>query len=275
MQENKRLTIKQIKKAIFGENKKNNPTKKNHIITNSNQKPEKILRIPQKFDLGLLLDMPYTINYATTQVSTPDWFTSKNKVEISIVIPLYNSDVSSIVESWDFLNDGLSVEIIFVEDNCPNRCGDSIVASWESRIEEIKKPIGKVYRSGIHQGWGSCCNIGAERSSGNILIFLNPSSMLFPGWMSNLIKIIRKQNIGIVGGIQINENTSQIIESGRSWFWQDECFLKIGSECFKDKKINNAFATNNVPVEVFQSNEVECLNSNLKTFHLFFDCLRL
>jgi len=263
MQENKRLTIKQIKKAIFGENKKNNLTKKNCIITNGDPKPDKIHRSPQKFDLGLLLNLPYSINYATTQVPTPDWFTSKEKVEISIVIPLYNNDISSIVESWDFLNDGLSVEIIFVEDNCPNRCGESIVGFWEFRIEEIKKPIGKVYRSEVHQGWGACCSIGAEKASGNILIFLNPSSMLFPGWMSNLIKIIRKQNIGVVGGIQINENTSQIIESGRTWFWQEDRFLKIGSECFKDKKINNAFATNNVPVEVFQSSEVECLNSNL------------
>ena len=63
----------------------------------------------------------------TTEYPTPDWFHSKDQVDISIIIPLYKSAsvVKDLINSWDF-ND-LKHEIIFVDDNCPQNSKDVIV----------------------------------------------------------------------------------------------------------------------------------------------------
>jgi ADP-heptose:LPS heptosyltransferase/GT2 family glycosyltransferase len=259
----KGLTVKQINDAIFGNKNIKSSKNKKFIKLNKKNKPEHIFRNKQKHNLGLLLNNTYSTNQIVSECPTPTWFTSSGSADVSVVVPLYKNSIENIVETWDFFNDGIKVELIFVDDNCPENSGNKVLSCWEKRLDEIKKPIGKILRSCATQGWGACCNAGAAKASGNTLIFLNPEVKLFPGWISNLVKTLRKTNAGCVGGLFIDEENDCVIEAGREWDWQENKFLEIGAKIYKNKKISSSFKMDNVPAEIFQAGEKEFVSSNL------------
>ena len=255
------LTIIQIKKSNELKNKKiifQETVVKS--VFKKKLKPDRVHRQIQKHDMGLLLDLPYSITQTANHLPTPDWFEMKEKADVSIVVPMYMSSVEGIVESWDFHNDGMKVELIFIEDNCPLKSALKIVSTWENRIDEIKKPIGKIFQSDTTQGWGACCNIGAYKSSGKFIVFIRPDSKLFPGWLTNLIQIVDQPEVGAVGGLHVNEKEDTVYSAGKEWCWQDFDFLDIGMNIFKGKKIPNSFHMNNVPVEILQIGKRESIN---------------
>lgn len=259
----KGLTIKQIKNAIFGKNVKNNLRDHQTKIIQEKQKPERVFRKIQKYDFGVLLNTTYSTSKIVSQLPTPDWFTCTEKVDVSVVVPLYKNCISNIVETWDFFNDNLKVEIIFIDDNCPNNSGNNVLSSWQKRFDEIIKPIGKILRSSHTQGWGACCNAGAEAASGKFVVFLTPEVKLFPRWLSGLLKFLRNNDVACVGGLFVNELNDEVIEAGREWDSNNEKFLEIGSVTYRGKKINSPFKMNNVPFDIFKSGERQCISSNL------------
>lgn len=260
---NRGLTISQIRKAAYGD-----PVKKAKKLLNSqplqpSQKPTKIFRKTQQHDMGLLLDLTYSTGQLCSQLPTPEWFTYKDKADVSVICPLYMSTLDTMVDSWDFSYDGLRVELIFIDDNCPWKTADKIVGVWASRQKEASRGIGKVFVSAATQGYGACCNFGAEVASGKILIFLHPESKLFPGSINSLVKLSRQQNVGAVGGLHVYEQEDTVIEAGLEWSWEDGEFLSIGSASYKNKKIYKPFQMNNVPYDIFQAGEREAVSSNL------------
>ena len=259
----KGLTINQIKKATNIKNKFKCVVENNKKSIKKLSKPEKAYRKPQEHDLGLLLNLTYSTSHMIGEYPTPTWFKYDEKADVSVIIPLYNNSIENIVESWDFFNDGSKVELIFVDDNCPNNSGLKVLSSWELRKNEIKKPLGKIFKSSVTQGWGACCNIGAGNSKGKILVFIHPEMKLFPGWLSSIIKHIHKPDIGCVGGLLVNEQEDTVIEAGREWSWEQNKFLEIGSACCNGKKISSAFGLDNAPPEISQSGEREYLSSLL------------
>lgn len=258
----KGLTISQIRKATNKEPKKELKPQTDKLLLKKAIKPEKAFRKIQKHDSSLLLNLTYSTNQVVNQFITPEWFTTNEKADVSVVVPLYKNSIDSLVETWDFYNDGIKVEIIFVDDDCPADSKNKVLSSWKMRQDEIKKPIGKILQSAVTQGWGACCNAGAEKASGKILIFLAPDAKLFPGWLSNLTKIIRKPEIGIVGGMQVCEEKDSIIEAGQEWSWKENKFLKIGSEVFKNHNLSESLQMNNAPTVIFDSGQTECISSS-------------
>ena len=258
---NRGLTVNQIKKAVFGETAKKMKPKKSSkkIVT---EKPNKIYRKIQQHDLSLLLDLTYSTGQICSQLPTPDWFTYKEKADISIICPIYMNSLEDFVDSWDFSNEGFRIEIIFIDDNCPWKTGEKIASVWSLRKKEGPKGIGRVYVSAATQGYGACCNFGAEVATGKTLIFMHPESKLFPGSITSLVKLAQQQ-IGVVGGLHVFEQEDTVLESGLEWSWEKNRFLAIGSEVYKNKELYRPFQMNNVPFDIFQSGEREIVSSNL------------
>lgn len=259
---NRGLTVNQIKKAIFGNAPKTLKPKHPPKKITLDQKPSKLHRKVQQHDLSLLLDLTYSTGQICSQLPTPDWFATKEKADISIICPLYMNSIENLIESWDFSNEGFRVEIIFIDDNCPWKTGEKIASLWGGRKKEASKGIGKVFVSVATQGYGACCNFGAEIATGKTLIFMHPESKLFPGSLTSLVKLAQQQT-GAVGGLHVFEQEDTILESGLEWSWEKNRFLPIGCKVYKNKELYRPFQMNNVPFDIFQSGEREVVSSNL------------
>lgn len=52
----------------------------------------------------------------------------------------------------------------------------------------------------VNQGYGAGCNIGAQKATGDILLFLNPDTKLLPGSLKEIANyFIENQNVGVIG----------------------------------------------------------------------------
>lgn len=263
---NRGLTLHQIKKAIYGEKEVVSPRTEALDESNKknkkNKKPIQKIRKIQNFDQGLLLNLPFYTMHESSVCPTPNWFTNNEKVDISVVVPVYKNNCFNLIESWDFFNDGIRTELVFVDDNCPNNSSYEVLENWKKRIKEIKKPIGKIIRSNICQGWGACCNIGAKFALGKILVFLDPDSKVFPNWATSFIRLLQKEDISAVSGLEINETSDSIVCAGVDWSWEDLDFFGIGGEIYCQHKLKKPFSMNNVPLDIFQSCERNFLSSS-------------
>lgn len=254
----KGMTANQIKESIYGKTRTPKEITRGKPV-NKPHRPERAIRKTQKHDVGLILNLPYSNNYATEYL-TPDWFSYSKRADISVIVPLYKTPLDSFVDSWDLSCEGARVELIFVDDNCPWRSKERVAASWESRKSEISNPIGRVFYTQTTQGWGACCNIGAERATGRTLVFMHPSGKLFPGWASSFLRALNKKDVGIVGGLHVDEVQDSVLNAGREWNWKMGRFAEIGFEIFNGKAISNPFHMNNVPTSIFSSGEREAVN---------------
>jgi hypothetical protein len=107
----KGLTISQIRKATNKEPKKEFKPQTDKLLLKKAIKPEKAFRKIQQHDSSLLLNLTYSTNQAVNQFITPEWFTTNEKADVSIVVPLYKNLIDSLVETWDFYNDGIKVDL--------------------------------------------------------------------------------------------------------------------------------------------------------------------
>lgn len=255
----KGLTPAQIKKAIYGEPKKEE--KKADKSPKKKTKPMQSLRLFQQQDNGLLLNLPFSTTQIVSRYKTPEWFTSTQKADVSVIVPLYDSNASRLVQSWDHKNDGLKVEIIFVDDNCPRGSKDMALKEWQTKKDHLKSPIGKIYVSAITQGWGACCNAGAEKATGDILVFLHPDTILTEGWLRPLVRMARKGTVGAVSPLTLEEDARTVQDSGSSWSWESERFVIIGKEVYKSKAISKPFVMGNMPEDMLDSGEREKISS--------------
>jgi ADP-heptose:LPS heptosyltransferase/GT2 family glycosyltransferase len=257
---NKGLTPYQIKKAIYGENKKIN-LKTTSKPLGLYQKKIKINRKLEKHDSSSLFDVTYSTNQIYSQIPTPEWFDFTEKADISVICPLYMCSLEDFIKSWDFFYEGLKLELIFIDDNCPWKTGEKLTKLWFERKNENSK-IGKIFIGSINQGYNACCNFGAEVATGETLVFLNPEGKLFPRSIFNLVKLLNQPKVGAVGGLHILEKEDTVVESGLEWSWEFDKFLPIGSQIYNNQKIQKPFQMNNSPSDIFQSGEKEAVSSN-------------
>jgi N-acetylglucosaminyl-diphospho-decaprenol L-rhamnosyltransferase len=121
---------------------------------------------------------------------------------ISIIIVLYNSEkvifdcLRSITQYTDI--DPLEIEIILV-DNYPNSDFKNLLASFkEKNIIDIKYI--KNFKNG---GFGQGNNLGVSHSSGVLLFFLNPDTILTPEFSFRKILEISKSDDNLVLGFRL------------------------------------------------------------------------
>ena len=104
----------------------------------------------------------------------------------SFVIVLHNSE-DTIVECLRSLP--ADAEIILVDNESTDR-GISLALEARSDISVLRS---------VNRGFGAGCNSGAQASTGDVLIFLNPDAMVRPGATEILSGRVREQPFSIIG----------------------------------------------------------------------------
>lgn len=189
-------------------------------------------------------------------LAVPEWFSSKGPVDISIIIPMFRSKdvIEEQIKTWDMTDDGLTKEIIYVDDACPNYSYQTIVQSWSGKNQN--KPVGKIILHNKNGGFAQACNTGAKYASGKYLLFLNADTTTTPNWIKPLYDSIQDETIGIVGNMQIKKDGS-IDSCGSEWDWASRCFLHIGRHSYKNKILSKPFNISNLPEDLKQPHDVE------------------
>jgi GT2 family glycosyltransferase/ADP-heptose:LPS heptosyltransferase len=257
------MTPKQIHAALTKKQQNNKrDIKTSNVIRNRNVRPEKAVRASSNKSPSTLMQVPSVSVQNAIKFPTPDWFTSTTeKIDVSVIIPCYKSaDVlKELIEKWS-LDEGLNVEIIYVDDNCPLDSKQHIVQLWKNRKSELKRPVGKILYSPVNQGFATACNTGGYNASGEYLIFLNADTVVTPGWIRPMVRLLRKKEVGIVGNLQIKHGgiwKDTIDSAGSEWSWDVNSFEHIGRHIYNGTRIKRPFAIDNAPADLFETKERE------------------
>jgi GT2 family glycosyltransferase len=108
-----------------------------------------------------------------------------NQKRASIIIVNYNG--------WPYLTRCLNALLVNF-----NRDDEIILVdngSTDGSLEEVSQnfPTVQLLRSGCNLGFSQGCNLGAQRATGQYLIFLNPDTVVVPGWLEALISALEQQ----------------------------------------------------------------------------------
>ncbi len=199
------------------------------------------------------------------ELKTPVWFNSfsSENIDISIVIPCYKSK-NQIIEQIKFwnLNDhgNLNIELIYVDDHCPENTATEVIKCWELRKNELSKPIGRCFLVlGKNSGFAKACNLGAKYARGKYIIFLNADVITTKNWIKPMYNyFFSNLNIGIIGNLQLQKDNT--IEScGSEWSPKECSFFHTGKNILNGEKIR-ALNYENTPPEILQNREVKMIN---------------
>ena len=253
------MTPRQIREAFNQKRPQESRQKSNphSVSANPQTKPIKVARLSSTLNNNkVILDTPVACLKPCVFYKTPEWFEKKDKADISIIIPLFKSHevIKRLIDSWDFED---NTEIIFVDDACPYYSRDVVVQHWATK--NVKKPIGRILYSPENQGFGSSCNLGASVATGDYLIFLNADTVATPGWIRPIVRQLRKDDVGIVGNMQLKKiNHKDTIDSaGSEWIWEHSAFQHTGRDYYNGIKLPHPFSIDNCPKEIFEIQERE------------------
>jgi GT2 family glycosyltransferase len=189
---------------------------------------------------------------------TPDWFTKDENVDVSIIVPCYKSrtEIAEQIKSWDLANDGLTKEIIYVDDCCPQKTYQGILEAWEARKGELSGPVGKIVFTGRNAGFANACNSGFKVARGKYVVFLNADTTVTPNWIKPMYDCLQNEEIGIVGNLHLRHD--DVIDScGSEWDWGQGAFLHAGKHIWQKKHLSRPFRLSNAPAELLTPHEVE------------------
>jgi len=189
---------------------------------------------------------------------TPDWFTKDQNVDVSIIVPCFKSreEIQKQIESWDLKDDGLTKEIIYVDDCCPQKTYQAILESWEKRKSELNGTVGKIVFTGRNAGFSNACNTGFKFARGEYVIFLNADTTVTPNWIKPMYDCFVNKEVGIVGNLHMrSENT--IDSCGSEWDWGQGAFLHAGKHIYKKKQLLRPYTLETAPPDLLTTHEVE------------------
>lgn len=202
---------------------------------------------------------PYIVPAASV-LETPSWFNVKGTVDVSIIVPCFKSQnvIQEQIESWTFDNDGLTKEIIYVDDACPNDSKSAVLSAWEKRKDEISHPIGKIVYHHQNGGFSAACNQGAKHASGKYLIFLNADCTVSPNWIAPMVELLQSdEKIGLVGNMQLRGEENYLDSCGSQWIWGDNSFLHIGRNVHNTHKLKGGYLLADAPPDLLEPCERE------------------
>ena len=192
-------------------------------------------------------------------VEMPDWFHCDDPVDVSIIVPLYKSEeyIRKQIQSWDLQDDGLTKEIIYVNDACPKNCYKAVIEEWTKRQSEVNKPIGRIILNSHNGGFGSACNNGADAANGKYILFLNADCWVTPNWVKPMYDLMESDpEIGMVGNMQIRGG-DKIDSAGSEWNWAHRSFEHIGRNIYKGQSLRSPFPVKNAPKDLLVPSERE------------------
>lgn len=88
-----------------------------------------------------------------------------------------------------------------------NGSSDGSIEALESAVKGDRLTV---IRNDDNLGFARACNIGAEASTADMLLFLNPDCVLSPGSLARMIAVLNSaDSIGMVGGLLCNPDGSE------------------------------------------------------------------
>lgn len=207
----------------------------------------------------LLLDVPNVGLKHHIEYVTPTWFRYPEKADVSVIVPLYKSStvILDLIDSWTKDHGGLKVELVFVDDNCPQSSKDAVIKHWTKK-DDKSTPIGRIYYNTQNLGYGGACNTGAFNATGDYLIFLNADTTLSPNWIKPIVKALEDKTIGVVGNLQIKEGgmwNNTIDSAGSEWNWDHKSFLHIGRHSYHSQTLPIPYTLENAPRDILEFGE--------------------
>lgn len=139
-------------------------------------------------------------------------------MDVSFIVPLFNClplTQAMLTSLWETLPGNLTGEIILVDDGSTD--GTRAWLQESGYIEGITR--GSVaFRAILNQenlGFAATCNRGAAAAGGEFLFLLNNDLVLLPHWLTPMLEIFRgRENVGVVGNVQINHATGELDHTG-------------------------------------------------------------
>jgi len=249
------------------------------VVSGKNRRPTPRIKPQPKINKRLQLVEPkFHI------ISTPQWFANNAQVDVSIIIPLHKSAqvVKDQIKSWDFSEDGLTKEIVYVDDQCPHGSKEAVISAWSERKHRLQGPIGQLIYIEKNCGFGAACNLGAACAKGKYLIFLNADTQVTAKWvrpMYNLFKPVptvsfdelqdvdpndissgttkpTEQPVGLVGNMQLKLDGT-IDSAGSEWDWSFNSFRHIGRNHYKGSEIITPMHLSQAPSELLKVEQRE------------------
>lgn len=183
--------------------------------------------------------------------------TYENKeFDVSIIVPLYKSVkvVQDQIRRW-IPEDDVSVEIVYVDDHCPQGSYMAVKDAWLRRSDNHKFCV-KIVASETNNGFGGACNLGARHAKGKNLIFLNADTTGTPYWIKNMNDALNSDPmVGIVGNLQIKEGGDlhgTIDSAGSEWHWEEQNFLHIGRHIYEGEILDKPFYPEQVNLKTIE-----------------------
>lgn len=196
---------------------------------------------------------PYTSVSDIRIKETPTWFLNNKNVDVSIIIPLYKSEkvIADQIREWNFFDDKLSKEIIYVDNNCPSMSGDIIVREWEKQRSKLgNNAVGKIIKSDKNIGYGPANNVGAYHALGEYLIFLNADCIVTQNWIRPMYDLLEDNpEIGITGNIQLKKDGT-IDSAGSEYSWGTGNFEHVARNVLNGQRISRPLTPKTLPKEL-------------------------
>lgn len=256
-----------LKKLVTERDKKHDATRvqiqKERLVVSRNKR-HRDNKVQREVKSVKLLDIIAKKSSPSQEYPTPEWFKiNVSNIDVSVIIPLYKSHkvVVDLINSWDFLNKKLNVEIIFIDDNCPNNSKDIVVKTFEAHRDKIRNGLGKILYNIENKGYGASCNAGADIARGKYIIYLNADTRVTPGWIKPIFDLFESdENIGIIGNLQIKEGgtwNNSVDGAGSQWLWRHNSFLHIGRHVYNYQEMPAPFMLDAIPDDLLQVAERE------------------
>lgn len=211
-------------------------------------------------NVGELLDTPLQ-RVNSYEFPSPVWFRKAQKAQVSIIVPMYKSKevIVDLIKTWP-LEKSLNIEVIFVDDNCPEDSKNIVIKAWNSRKNDLQKPLGRILCNKANGGYGAACNAGAAVATGEYLIFLNADTQLTNDWIQPMIDLFADPEVGLVGNLQLKKGgcwDGTIDSAGSEWRWGDNSFVHIGRHSYKKQGVAKPMFPKEAPKAILEIGERE------------------
>lgn len=192
------------------------------------------------------------------KITTP-WSNYEEQIDVSIIIPMYKSKevIKNQINAWDFTKDGLTKEVIYVDDCCPEQSAIVVMNEW-SRKSQV--PNIQIIKHETNGGFSSTCNAGAKVAKGRYLIFLNADTIVSPNWVFPMIELLKLPDVGLVGNLQIRPDGT-VDSAGSEWSNEDKSFPHIGRNIYHGKLLDKPFLLSQLPNDLKQVGEREMVTA--------------
>lgn len=157
--------------------------------------------------------------FAPSNATRPIEFPVQERVEISIIIPVFNQFrfTQACLASLQEHTGTERFEVIVVDDCSTDETGES-----------IPQMPGVVYlRNETNSGFIVSCNRGAEKAHGKYLVFLNNDTLVRLGWLTALLDTFTDQSRAGIVGSKLLYPDGRLQEAG-AIIWQDASGCNYG-----------------------------------------------